>query len=436
MVSIWDGVSGIAKRAADISNTSTLNDKVIDDVASNEMVDSIEGGIAKICINPAILKPSRYKKQWEKHYFTKSLCGKKFTLYKDNSARDFVLSAWIVNRNEIRISQYENDCNNIYNEHEDKYIFVLRRDDLDSPLKLFTTRECEMCDGILGLGCCTTNYLNRDSPDASSNNASNNGSNNNKYNQTTEGRQTLCIINHSVVPIFRNCTNSRRDGDSSHGEHDARIMNIQLPNFHGNYDRRDCWCERGKRMKELRKAEQEKLKHDYAYSMYYNNHDDIDTKNTNVSSIIGQRRNSKTSNSSLSDDDSCSTVSDDTSKHYDKYDVRQHKTFQCNELTPIKLACKVPRWNQKVASLVMDFEGNRVKLASSKNFLMYIRGEKERKDKASPILQVGKCKSKRYNLDIKEPLSTVQGFAIALSGFLWKKENEICNKRKKNRSHT
>ena len=49
--------------------------------------------------------------------------------------------------------------------------------------------------------------------------------------------------------------------------------------------------------------------------------------------------------------------------------------------------------------------------------------EKEGKDKASPILQVGKCKSKRYNLDIKEPLSTVQGFAIALSGFLWKKES-------------
>ena len=125
-------------------------------------------------------------------------------------------------------------------------------------------------------------------------------------------------------------------------------------------------------------------------SLYYSDHDAIDTNNTNINSILGQRRSSKTSNSSLSDDDSCSTVSDDTSKHYDKYDVRQHKTFQCNELTPIKLACKVPRWNQKVGSLVMDFEGNRVKLASSKNFLMYIRTNnkdgKEQKDKWQSII--------------------------------------------------
>ena len=433
MVSIWNGVSGIARRPK--HSSSIHSNDTVDDHCNNDLVDSIEGGMSKICINPQVLKPSRHKKLWEKYYFSKSLCGKKFTLYKDNTNKDFVLSAWIVNRNEIRISQYENDCGNIYNEHKDKYTFVLKREHLDAPLKLFTTRECEMCDGILGLGCCTTNEMHQTKcmNDTSINNNSNNKLN---TNNAIGERQTLCIINHSVVPIYCNSTNSRRSGDSSTGDHDARVMDIQLPNFHGNYDRRDCWCKRGKKMKEVRKAEQEKMKQNYAYSIQYYNEYDNNNIHTN-NSLPNSRRNSKLSSTSGSDDDSCSTVSDDTDKNNNKNELQQHKTFQCNELPPIQLACRVPRWNQKVGSLVMDFEGNRVKLASSKNFLMYIptsstdRSSNREKIKTKPVLQVGKYKSKRYNLDIKEPLSTVQAFAIALSAFLWKKDNEVCEKKKR-----
>ena len=60
-----------------------------------------------------------------------------------------------------------------------------------------------------------------------------------------------------------------------------------------------------------------------------------------------------------------------------------------------------------------------------------IRSSNGEKIKTKPVLQVGKYKSKRYNLDIKEPLSTVQAFAIALSAFLWKKDNEVCEKKKR-----
>ena len=176
-------------------------------------------------------------------------------------------------------------------------------------------------------------------------------------------------------------------------------------------------------MKEIRRVEEEKRSrrrvpmHEYGVEDSDAHAVGAPARRTKMSSVFG------------SDDDSCSTLSDDKSHHGS---LQRHKFFQCNELSPIKLSCKVPQWNQKVGSLVMDFVGNRVKVASSKNFLMYI-SSKGGSGKSNPVLQVGKYRSKRYNLDIKEPLSTVQGFAIALSAFLWKKDDDKTRKKGRRR---
>ena len=378
MASIWDGISGIARRKDD--SRLSLHETAEDDLDLNCM----EAGTSKICIDPLLLKPSRCKKQWEKYYFTKSLCGTKFKLYKDNQSKDYALSGWIVNKNELRISQFEMDCNDVYSQHKDKFIFVLKRDHVDAPLRLYTVRECEMCDGLLGLGCCSSDETRTPPVDA----------------EGPQERQLLCVINHGVVPIFgpSRCT----AGGVGGVDHDARVMDISLPGFHGNFDRRDCWCRRGQRMKEIRRMEEEKRNRSHAYAMHEYGMEDSDAHSVGAPA----RRDSKTSSVFGSDDDSCSTLSDDKSHHGS---LQRHKFFQCNELSPIKLSCKVPQWNQKVGSLVMDFVGNRVKVASSKNFLMYI-SSKGSSEKSNPVLQVGKYRSKRYNLDIKEPLSTVQGF--------------------------
>ena len=402
MASIWDGISGIARRP-DRSHLSP-HEMVEDDLDLNSMED----GTSKVCIDPLLLKPSRCKKQWEKYYFTKSLCGTKFKLYKENHNKDYALSAWIVNRNELRISQFEMDCNDVYTQHKDKFVFVLKREHVDAPLRLYTVRECEMCDGLLGLGCCSRDETRNALVDA----------------EGIEERQLLCVIKHGVVPIFGPSRGTA--GGTSGSDHDARVMDIRLPGFHGNFDRRDCWCKRGQRMKEIRRVEEEKRSRSYAYSMHEYGVEDSDAHAV----AAPLRRDSKTSLVSGSDDDSCSTLSDD--KGHNGL-LRQHKFFQRNEPPPIKLACKVPQWNQKVESLVMDFVGSRVKLASSKNFLMYI-SSKGGAGKSNPVLQVGKYRSKRYNLDIKEPLSTVQGFAIALSAFLWKKDDGSTKKKGKRRA--
>ena len=178
-------------------------------------------------------------------------------------------------------------------------------------------------------------------------------------------------------------------------------------------------------MKEIRRVEEEKRSRSDAYSMHEYGVEDSDAHAVGAPA----RRDGKTSSVFGSDDDSCSTLSDDKG-HQDS--LQRHKFFQCNELPPIKLSCKVPQWNQKVGSLVMDFIGSRVKVASSKNFLMYI-SSKGGSGKSNPVLQVGKYRSKRYNLDIKEPLSTVQGFAIALSAFLWKKDDDKTRKKGRRR---
>jgi len=76
---------------------------------------------------------------------------------------------------------------------------------------------------------------------------------------------------------------------------------------------------------------------------------------------------------------------------------------------------RLPTWNKKSRTMVLDFNG-RVKKASAKNFQLCARGKR---DKSSVILQYGKLEDERYILDFKRPLSAIQALGIALTVKGW-----------------
>jgi len=86
----------------------------------------------------------------------------------------------------------------------------------------------------------------------------------------------------------------------------------------------------------------------------------------------------------------------------------------------IEAESQLPVWNVARRSLSLRFAEGRVKKASAKNFLMSIMKEGDGQEQRHGILQFGKCKKQTYVLDIRHPMSLVQGFAIALSTYGWK----------------
>ena len=80
---------------------------------------------------------------------------------------------------------------------------------------------------------------------------------------------------------------------------------------------------------------------------------------------------------------------------------------------------KLPEWNHAAESLVMQFAGRRVKVASSKNMLLHCKVGDE---KPKQMLQFGKACSGKYHLDYKHPMSALQAFGICLTTFAWQKK--------------
>ena len=74
-----------------------------------------------------------------------------------------------------------------------------------------------------------------------------------------------------------------------------------------------------------------------------------------------------------------------------------------------------PRWSQQRNSYVLNF-GPRVKQASVKNTQL-VQVSKDDADQDEVFFQLGKIDNKRFSLDLKWPLSLMQGFGIALSIF-------------------
>jgi len=81
-----------------------------------------------------------------------------------------------------------------------------------------------------------------------------------------------------------------------------------------------------------------------------------------------------------------------------------------NSSSKIGLDTLLPYWDDAAESLVVKFHNRRVTMASSKNCLIVDANK-------SPVLQFGKVASDRFNLDIKFPLTPLQGFAFAICQF-------------------
>jgi hypothetical protein len=85
------------------------------------------------------------------------------------------------------------------------------------------------------------------------------------------------------------------------------------------------------------------------------------------------------------------------------------------------LMSKLPKWNDRVESFCMSFHGQRIKVASSKNFVFGTNQGKTREEKDSPVLQFGKQSEngKRFALDFRYPMAPVQAFGIFLTACNW-----------------
>jgi len=81
----------------------------------------------------------------------------------------------------------------------------------------------------------------------------------------------------------------------------------------------------------------------------------------------------------------------------------------------IELKTKLPKWNPKTRSMVLDFAG-RVKKASARNFQLCIEGVG---CDGEVFLQYGKVKKGLYALDFRHPLSPLQALGVALSVKSW-----------------
>jgi len=77
------------------------------------------------------------------------------------------------------------------------------------------------------------------------------------------------------------------------------------------------------------------------------------------------------------------------------------------------LVSRLPKWSEKVESLVLDFKGRRVQ-PSAKNFQLALEGQTER-----AVCQYGKVGPNSFGLDYRHPLTVAQAFGLSLTTLLW-----------------
>jgi tubby-related protein 1 len=78
------------------------------------------------------------------------------------------------------------------------------------------------------------------------------------------------------------------------------------------------------------------------------------------------------------------------------------------------LSNKPPKWNDQVGAYVLNFQG-RVTMASVKNFQLV-----SQEDAETVILQFGRVGKDTFTMDLQNPLSPLQAYAICLSSFDYK----------------
>jgi len=89
----------------------------------------------------------------------------------------------------------------------------------------------------------------------------------------------------------------------------------------------------------------------------------------------------------------------------------------------VGVASQIPRWDSAHGCLVMKFQRQRVKVSSSKNFIIFRAKEAGRGgangnvDPGAAVMQFGKVTDDDYALDLRSPIAPLHAFALALSSF-------------------
>ena len=214
-----------------------------------------------------------------------------------------------------------------------------------------------------------------------------------------ECRQRLCDIQHSLVKI------KGIDGV------EARRLQIVIPGvFDSNKEKgvyRVPWCPRVK--KEFQQLVVRK-ENDRANSRN-SDRGDSDTDQGSGSTV---KTKSKDNNDDGGNKDIRRSQSEGGSLEEKVFGDSSKEMVVPN----IAMESRLPEWNSDAGSLVLTFQEGRVREPSAKNFLLTLAGEKNKY-----LIQFGKVKNGKYNLDFKYPLCPLQAFGVALSAFSWKLES-------------
>lgn len=378
-------------------------------------IDMLEGGSARQILSDDLLSPIVNVRKWQKCYVVRKN-KVEFTMYLESSKRVLLTARKIGDT--LYLSCYNDFPGNIGdiplegagakpgNDRGTKYnmaaVCALIR--LHKKKKRYTlySRSCELCDGVLSRFTCGA-----DSP-------------------VNGDRQLLAEIEHEVVHIPRAGTVCRR-------------IAVELPYVHSRDKSRVVWCPRSGTPRD--KARKESL---VALGML--DAEPVRVKRSDSGSdalrqIVKKTTPKNSSSKSGWDDDednnnlSSSGSSSSNNNNNDKEvnapsttTMRTPKKVDINDSwqddkhkNRLLLMSKLPKWNDRVESFCMSFHGQRIKVASSKNFVFGTNQGKTREEKDSPVLQFGKQSEngKRFALDFRYPMAPVQAFGIFLTACNW-----------------
>jgi len=341
-------------------------------------LEMLEAGICKNVIAEKCIKPLERKESWQQCFILSE--GKHCFKMYDESSGALLLTAKRTKGGEFYISQYEDfpetfkgpvkngensnngpscDIRDSYPSKQiERYCVVLKPGSTKSSFKL-VSRSCELCD----------KRLNKFSCGASS-------------GQCNGDRQILGIITHRTTIIDQT-------------DIEARCLDVQLPGLLNG--ERIVWCPR---------------------TMAKGVHADITLENQRLRSYsTGDSKYGQEQEESKEGEES---DGDERPKNSEDYKAKRGKQLKQKNIPFTKNAngdryyftTKLPKWNDEVGSLVLQFRNKRVRMASSKNFILT-----DKNDPQKLVFQLGKCQSGRFNLDFKNPMSPLQAFGIALSAY-------------------
>jgi hypothetical protein len=108
-----------------------------------------------------------------------------------------------------------------------------------------------------------------------------------------------------------------------------------------------------------------------------------------------------------------------------------------------RFVTKLPHFSDEVGCLTMDFATERVKEASTKNFVLVEQSQEQKErdfgpsheqitgpgrlddaDIRRPVLQFGKEQNKSYAVDMRHPIAPVQAFGVCLAMCIWRLKGE------------